>query len=249
MIVFWQGVTVSILSLPLALVFWTWPTPGQWLIFVIAGVLGSTGHFCLTHSLKAADISATQSVKFLDLIWATMWGFLGFGDTPAGAKPDFSQPGDVGVISDIGWATDLPRKIVGYREADKRGINVGRRAGDAALDGGRKTDADGTGPAVSLDQRPDRGADRLGRRRARRLDADALARQLPGRGVDHRALDPRPADVDAQNFHAVPFLSVSLCSAPPQAPERASGNRTAPENAETASRPAGRFASPTLFAA
>ena len=35
---------------------------------------------------------------------------------------------------------------------------------------------------------------------------DALARQLPGRGVDHRALDPRPADVDAQNFHAVPYI-------------------------------------------
>ena len=33
----------AILSLPLALVFWTWPTPGQWLIFVIAGVLGSAG--------------------------------------------------------------------------------------------------------------------------------------------------------------------------------------------------------------
>lgn len=82
-IVLWQTLVVSLLSLPFAIYFWTWPTPGQWLIFVIAGVFGSVGHFCLTHSLKAADMSATQSVKFLDLIWATMWGFLIFGDHPS----------------------------------------------------------------------------------------------------------------------------------------------------------------------
>jgi drug/metabolite transporter (DMT)-like permease len=80
-------------------VVWTWPTPGQWLIFVSAGVLGSTGHFCLTHSLKAADMSATQSVKFLDLIWATMWGYLVFGDTPAGA----TLAGGVVIIGATVW--------------------------------------------------------------------------------------------------------------------------------------------------
>jgi drug/metabolite transporter (DMT)-like permease len=84
-IVAWQGLTVSILSLPLALIYWQAPTPGQWLIFLIAGVLGSAGHFCITHSLKAADMSATQSVKFLDLIWATLLGFLVFSDQPSSA--------------------------------------------------------------------------------------------------------------------------------------------------------------------
>ncbi|MDB5899724.1 MAG: putative transporter, partial [Ramlibacter sp.] len=34
-------------------------------------------------SYAAADISATQSVKFLDLIWATLVGWLAFGDEPS----------------------------------------------------------------------------------------------------------------------------------------------------------------------
>jgi drug/metabolite transporter (DMT)-like permease len=29
-------------------------------------------------------MSATQSIKFLDLVWATSWGFLVFGDAPSG---------------------------------------------------------------------------------------------------------------------------------------------------------------------
>ena len=123
-IVFWQGVTVSILSLPLALVFWTWPTPGQWLIFVIAGVLGSTGHFCLTHSLKAADMSATQSVKFLDLIWATMWGFLVFGDTPAGA----TLAGGVVIIGATVWIARREARAAALQRSADAAAGPGDRA-------------------------------------------------------------------------------------------------------------------------
>ncbi|MDB5913991.1 MAG: putative transporter [Ramlibacter sp.] len=82
-IVVWQAITISIFSLPLALLHWHWPTPTQWLLFVLCGLLGSSAHYCLTRSYAAADISATQSVKFLDLIWATLVGWLAFGDEPS----------------------------------------------------------------------------------------------------------------------------------------------------------------------
>ena len=81
-IVVWQSITVSLFSLPLALMHWTSPSPLQWLAFVCCGVLGSLGHYCLTRSFGAADISATQSIKFLDMIWATLSGILVFGDWP-----------------------------------------------------------------------------------------------------------------------------------------------------------------------
>lgn len=84
-IVLWQAITVSLYSLPLALPGWQWPGPGQWLAFVATGVLGSSGHYCLTRSYRTADISATQSVKFLDLVWASLLGFMLFGDLPTGA--------------------------------------------------------------------------------------------------------------------------------------------------------------------
>jgi drug/metabolite transporter (DMT)-like permease len=81
-IVMWQALTVMLLSLPLAVPVWQWPTAAQWGGFVVCGVLGSLGHYCLTRSYRNADISATQSVKFLDLIWASALGFLVFADVP-----------------------------------------------------------------------------------------------------------------------------------------------------------------------
>lgn len=82
-IVVWQAITVTLFSLPLALVGWKAPSAVHWLLFLLCGVLGSAGHYCLTRSYAAADISATQSVKFLDLVWATLLGWLAFGDAPS----------------------------------------------------------------------------------------------------------------------------------------------------------------------
>jgi drug/metabolite transporter (DMT)-like permease len=82
-IVVWQSISVTALSLPLAVWHWQTPGPGQWLLFLLCGLLGSTAHYCLTRSYAAADISATQSVKFLELVWATLIGWLWFGDQPS----------------------------------------------------------------------------------------------------------------------------------------------------------------------
>ncbi len=82
-IVLWQSITVTLLSLPLGMLHWTSPTLWQWLGFVVAGVLGSLGHYCLTRGFRTADISATQSLRFLDLIWASLMGWLVFSDVPS----------------------------------------------------------------------------------------------------------------------------------------------------------------------
>lgn len=82
-IVVWQSISVALFSLPFAVTHWSWPTLWQWGAFVACGMLGSAGHFFLTRSFHVADISATQSVKFLDLVWATVLGWLVFGDRPS----------------------------------------------------------------------------------------------------------------------------------------------------------------------
>ena len=81
-IVVWQSITVTVCSLPLALLHWHWPSAAQWASFLFCGMLGSAGHYCLTRSFTIADISATQSVKFLELVWATALGWLVFADSP-----------------------------------------------------------------------------------------------------------------------------------------------------------------------
>lgn len=82
-IVVWQAITVTLFSLPPALMAWQAPTPWEWAAFVLCGLLGSFGHYMLTRSFGAADISATQSVRFLDLVWAALLGWLAFGDWPS----------------------------------------------------------------------------------------------------------------------------------------------------------------------
>ncbi len=81
-IVAWQAITVTLFSLPLALPHWQWPTLVQWSGYAVCGLLGSVGHYCLTQSFRAADLSSTQSVRFLDLVWATLLGWLLFAEVP-----------------------------------------------------------------------------------------------------------------------------------------------------------------------
>jgi len=82
-IVLWQALTVTVLSLPMALPHWQQPSAAQWAGFAITGVLGSLGHYCLTRAFHTADISATQSLRFLDLVWASLLGWLVFADVPS----------------------------------------------------------------------------------------------------------------------------------------------------------------------
>lgn len=84
-IVLWQSLTVTVLSLPMALPHWQWPSAAQWLGFLATGVLGTLGHYCLTRAFHIADISATQSLRFLDLVWASLLGWLVFADVPSGS--------------------------------------------------------------------------------------------------------------------------------------------------------------------
>jgi drug/metabolite transporter (DMT)-like permease len=82
-IVLWQAISVTALSLPLGVLHWVNPNLWQWLGFAASGVLGSLGHYCLTRGFRVADISATQSLRFLDLIWASLMGWLVFSDVPS----------------------------------------------------------------------------------------------------------------------------------------------------------------------
>lgn len=84
-ILVWQSISVSVFSLVPALWHWQPIDATQWLLFALCGALGSTGHYCLTRGFAAADISATQPARFLDLLWSTLMGFAIFGDVPAAA--------------------------------------------------------------------------------------------------------------------------------------------------------------------
>ena len=84
-VVLWQHLWVSVLLAGFALSYWTPPSPAQWALLVACGFLGAGGHYCMTRAFRVADISATQPVKFLEMVWAALLGFAIFGELPTGA--------------------------------------------------------------------------------------------------------------------------------------------------------------------
>ena len=82
-IVAWQAITVSVWSFPLALISWRAPSLMQYVAFLSCGILGAVGQYMLARGFALIDISAAQSVRFLDLVWAALLGWLIFADVPS----------------------------------------------------------------------------------------------------------------------------------------------------------------------
>jgi drug/metabolite transporter (DMT)-like permease len=71
---------VTLVLLPFALWVWVPVTPVQlgWLALVAA--FATLAHYCMTRAFRAAPLTVTQPVTFLQLVWATALGALVFGE-------------------------------------------------------------------------------------------------------------------------------------------------------------------------
>ena len=79
---FAADVSVSAVLVVLMCVAWRATARGGLVACALCGLLGSLAHYCLTRSFRVADISATQSMKFLDLVWSALLGWALFADVP-----------------------------------------------------------------------------------------------------------------------------------------------------------------------
>ena len=81
-IVAYLSVFVTLVLLPPALIVWRTPTLVElgWLLATAS--CATAGHYTLTQAFRAADITVTQPIQFLQLVWATMLGLLVFGEQP-----------------------------------------------------------------------------------------------------------------------------------------------------------------------
>ena len=74
------SVFVTLGLAPVAAAVWVWPSWVElgWLLLV-AG-FATTGHLTMTLAFRAAPITVTQPVTFLQLVWATLLGWTLFGE-------------------------------------------------------------------------------------------------------------------------------------------------------------------------
>lgn len=81
-IVTYQTLTVTLFALIPAIFVWQNPTPLQWVLLAFTASVATGGHLCWIRALKEADVTVTQPIKFLTLVWAAAIGFFAYAEIP-----------------------------------------------------------------------------------------------------------------------------------------------------------------------
>lgn len=106
------SITVTIGLAPLALANWVAPNFSELLILSGVACFATAGHYTMTLAFRAAPLTVTQPVTFLQLVWAVLLGAVFFGE---GVDPYVILGGMVivGAVSFISWREAvLKRKAV-----------------------------------------------------------------------------------------------------------------------------------------
>ena len=67
-----------------AIVPTSWITPDTvgWMAMIAAGIFGALGQWALIKAISAAPVSTVAPFGYTGLVWATLFGFVTFGDVP-----------------------------------------------------------------------------------------------------------------------------------------------------------------------
>ena len=113
------GIVVAMLSIavtiglaPVALMNWVPPTWGELAILMAVALIATIGHYTMTLAFRAAPLTVTQPVTFLQLVWAVLLGALVFDE---GVDLFVILGGSVivGAVSFISWRESrLKRRAV-----------------------------------------------------------------------------------------------------------------------------------------
>lgn len=81
-IVFYYSITCSLLALLTSPFGWIWPSAGDAVMLVIAGICGGIAQVLLTESFRHADMSVLAPFEYASLIFSIIIGYALFGDVP-----------------------------------------------------------------------------------------------------------------------------------------------------------------------
>ena len=74
------SVTVTVVLAPFAWAGWVPPTPAEMGWMAAVAVFATAGHYTMTLAFRAAPVTVTQPVTFLQLVWAVLLGWAAFGE-------------------------------------------------------------------------------------------------------------------------------------------------------------------------
>ncbi|MDR9484018.1 MAG: DMT family transporter [Sediminimonas sp.] len=61
-----------------------WPSPREWSLLMLVGVLGTLGHLLMTWALRLAPSATLAPMQYLEIPFATLIGWIVFNDLPDG---------------------------------------------------------------------------------------------------------------------------------------------------------------------
>jgi len=62
---------------------WIEPSLHDWVWFIVVGISGSFGQFCYNQAFRYGEASLVAPLDYLSIVWATLFGFVIFGDIPS----------------------------------------------------------------------------------------------------------------------------------------------------------------------
>ena len=78
----WSALVAFIATSFVGPIEWHWPTPTAWALMVVISCIGAVAHYALIKALDYAEAGAVQPYSYTLLVWATLLGWLVFGDVP-----------------------------------------------------------------------------------------------------------------------------------------------------------------------
>ncbi len=79
---FYTGIAGMVVMSAIMPFEWQTPEWQHWPLFVVLGLMGCLGHFCLIRSLRVAPVSVVSPFSYTTLIWATGFSYVLFGELP-----------------------------------------------------------------------------------------------------------------------------------------------------------------------
>lgn len=78
----WSALVAFVATSFIGPLSWTWPTPAAWALMAVISLIGAVAHYALIKALDYAEAGAVQPYSYTLLVWATLLGWLVFGDVP-----------------------------------------------------------------------------------------------------------------------------------------------------------------------
>lgn len=60
----------------------TWPTPTEWALLALLGLIATSGHYLVVMAFHRASVAILAPFQYLEIISATTLGLIIFGDFP-----------------------------------------------------------------------------------------------------------------------------------------------------------------------